>query len=474
MKSFRKTKIVCTIGPSSWDYKTLKELARTGMDVARLNMSHGTQEEKFRQIKDIRQIAQEIGKQIMVFADLQGPKLRLGSIEGEYICERGKEINLTLNPVNDSELPMQFDLSPYVKKGQRIFLNDGLVELKVIEVLGKTIRTEAQNHGVVTSHKGVNVPDTLVREGVFTQKDEEDAIFALKAGVDYLALSFVQTAHDLKRAKELIAQYNPKTKIIVKIEKKEAINNLEAIIRESDAVMVARGDLAIETDNTMVPILQLRILQMARQLNRPVIVATQMLESMIENPRPTRAEVSDVANAVIDQADAVMLSAESASGKYPVEAVETMRNIITEIERHPEQKNYININWSEKLSQHDLDMKAIASSACYLTDRMGAKAIVAGTASGKTVRLVSSFRPNVKIVAIAHDQTTVNQLNLVWGVEPILVKPTVNFNTFTDHIMDALRERHSFVKGDKIVFVTGMAAGVSGTTNTIKIATYIK
>lgn len=472
MHNFRKTKIVCTIGPASWDYKSLKALIQAGMNVARMNMSHGAHEEKLEQIRHIRNLAQDLKKTVTVFADLQGPKLRLGKIDGVRRIEKGEKLSLTLNPVDYSELPMQFDLSPFVKKGQRIFLNDGLVELVVQEVSGKTIKTVAKNSGAVSSNKGVNVPDTHVREGVFTQKDEEDAIFALKAGVDFLALSFVQTAADLKRAKELIKKYNPQTKIIVKIEKAEAIENLVAILKEADAVMVARGDLAIETSNTQVPILQLQIIKTARQMNRPVIVATQMLESMIENPRPTRAEVSDVANAVLYQADAVMLSAESASGKYPIEAVETMRNIILEVEQHSDQKHYVKIDWEFSTSDDEHILKAISSSACSLGYRIGAKAIVAGTATGKTVRVISSFRPDSKIFGIAHDQITCNQLNLAWGVDPVLVRSTANFNTFVDHIMDALKERHAFTKGDKIVFVTGLTAGVSGTTNTIKIATY--
>lgn len=472
MNLFRKTKIVCTIGPSSWDFETLKKLAQEGMDVVRFNMSHGTHEEKLQQLKYVRQIAKELDKPITVFADLQGPKLRLGTIDGEKSIQKGEQINLTLNPVNDSELPMQFDLSPFVKKGQRIFLNDGLVELQVDEVAGKLIKTTAQNNGVVSSNKGVNVPDTIVREGVFTQKDEEDAIFALEAGVDYLALSFVQNADDLNPARELIKKYNPKTKIIVKIEKKEAIKNLESIIAATDAVMVARGDLAIETSNVEIPALQLKMIHLSRQMHKPVIVATQMLESMTQNPRPTRAEVSDVAGAVQDQADAVMLSAESASGKYPVETVSTMRRIIEEFENHKDLKNYIKINWEGETDDINLNLKAIASSACSLSYRVKANSIVVGTASGKAACLVSSFRPDARIIAVTHDQITCNQLNMVWGVEAIVVKPSTNFNTFIDHIMESLKDSHSFEKGDKIVFVVGSAAGVSGTTNTIKIATF--
>jgi pyruvate kinase len=234
--------------------------------------------------------------------------------------------------------------------------------------------------------------------------------------------------------------------------------------------MVARGDLAIETDNTTVPIVQQKIIKLARQLQKPVIVATQMLESMTENPRPTRAEVSDVATAVMDQADCVMLSAESASGKYPIEAVSTMNHVIETVEANPEQKHYIKINW-EKVMASDLSLYGIAASACSLAFRIGAKAIVVGTATGRTAQIISAFRPDTQIVAVTHDELTRNQLNLVWGVKPVIVKPTTNFNTFVEHIFSELDDLHEFKKGDKLVIVTGLTAGVSGTTNTIKIAT---
>ena len=467
---FKNTKIVCTIGPASWDRATLEKLAKAGMDVVRLNMSHGAHEEKAEQIRYVRSIAKEIGKNLMVFADLQGPKLRLGKIDGLRPIKKGERIDLVLQENHFHELPMQFDLSPFMKKGQRIYLNDGLVELTVNDVVGKTIRTTAQNDGVVSTNKGVNVPDTLLKGAAFTQKDHDDAVFALENNVDYIAQSFVQTVEDLKPLKELIKKHNPRVKVIVKIEKNEAVDNLEEILRATDAVMVARGDLAIETDNTTVPIVQQKIIKLARQLQKPVIVATQMLESMTENPRPTRAEVSDVANAVMDQADCVMLSAESASGKYPVEAVQTMDHVIRTVEAHPEQKHYIQINW-ETIMKQDMSLYGIAASACSLAYRIGAKAIVVGTATGRTAQIVSAFRPNCKIIAITHDDLTQNQLNLVWGVESVIVKPTTNFNTFIEHIFDEIDSLREFKKGDQVVIVTGLTAGVSGTTNTIKIAT---
>lgn len=466
---FRKTKIVCTIGPASWDYEVMKKMAREGMDVVRLNMSHGTQDEKAKQIKLVRQISDELGKPIAIFADLQGPKLRLGTIDGIRYITSGEIIKITVGPKDETQIPIQFDLTPFIKPGERMFLNDGLIEVKITGIQGKTILTKALNSGTISSNKGVNVPDTDLKDASFTPKDASDAIFALKQGADYIALSFVQTAKDIEPVKKLIEEYNPKVKIIVKIEKKKAIANLEEIMKKASVIMVARGDLAIETENAQVPIYQERIINLCRQYQKPVIIATQMLESMVENPRPTRAEVSDVANAVLDQVDAVMLSAESASGKYPVQAVETMKNIIHSVESQPDYHHSINIHW-EKLSREELSLMAIAASATSLGLRVGAKAIVTGTATGKTAKITAAFRPNVKIIAVTHDIQTRNQLSLVWGVEPAIVKPSANFNIFLDHILSEIAQGHNLKKGNKVVVVTGTTAGVAGTTNTIKVA----
>lgn len=469
LKLFRKTKIVCTIGPASWDYPVMRKLARAGMDVVRLNMSHGSQDEKSRQIKYARQISEELNKPIAIFADLQGPKLRLGMIDGIKQITTGQVIKISITP-KDDELPIQFDLSPYVKKGDRLFLNDGLIAVMVNEVSGKTLIGRALNSGVISSNKGINVPDSNLGPDSFTPKDEADTIFALEHGVDYIALSFVQTVEDIKPVRKLVEKYNPKVKIIVKVEKKEAIDNIEEIVKATDVIMVARGDLAIETNNAQVPIFQERIINLCRQYQKPVIIATQMLESMTENPRPTRAEISDVANAVLDQVDAVMLSAESASGKYPVEAVETMMNVIQSVESHPDYHHSIKIHW-ETLDKRHLEFMAIAASSASLGERLEAKAIVTGTATGNTAKTTSAFRPAAKIIAVTHDEQTKNQLALVWGVEPIVVRPTINFNLFFDHVMDEISQGHGLKEGDKVVIVIGTTAGVSGTTNTIKVAT---
>lgn len=458
------------MGPSSWNFAVMKKLAQSGMDVVRLNMSHGTHEEKITQIENTRKISKLLNKPIGVFADLQGPKLRLGTIDGIRVLKSGDLIKLSSEPRDTTEIPMQFDLSPFIKPKHRLFLNDGLIRIKVLKIDGKTVTGKVLNSGAISSNKGVNVPDTSLGSAGFTKKDHDDAVFALKAGVDYLAVSFVQTAEDLEPVKKLIEQYNPKVKIIAKIEKKEAISNLDSIVREASVIMVARGDLAIETNNAQVPIYQEKIINLCRQYRKPVIVATQMLESMTENPRPTRAEVSDVANAVLDQVDAVMLSAESASGKYPVEAVETMRNIINSVESHPDYHHSIKIEW-KYLRNEDLSFMAIADSAASLGERIKAKAIVAGTATGKTAKIASAFRPKATIIAVTHDEQTKNQLSLVWGVDPLIVSSSGTFNLFYEHVMEKVSSGHNLKKGDKVVIVIGTTAGVTGTTNTIKVAT---
>lgn len=469
LHTYKKTKIVCTIGPASLHPTMLKKLVEAGMDVARLNMSHGKHDEKSEQIKVLRALSKEFNRPIGVFADLQGPKLRLGTIEGTIEIKKGQTIKLSITPQAD-ELPMQFDLAPFVKKDQRIFLNDGLVALNVKEVSGKSITTTALNDGWVSSNKGVNVPDTILTGASFTPKDKADAEFALQENVDYIALSFVQTANDVTSVRKMIEKSGKKIKIIVKIEKPAAVTNLEAIIKETDAVMVARGDLAIETSAAEVPIIQQKIIRLSRQYQKPVIVATQMLESMTENPRPTRAEASDVANAVLDQADAVMLSAESASGKYPVEAVTVMKEIIQEVERNPEYHTKISVDWNT-IPKHEVSSNAIDAAAALLSSKIESPVIAVGTVTGKTANILSSFRPDAKIIAVTHDIQTYNQLALVWGVSSYILKPIASYKDFVYSIVGLITERKLAKKGDPVVIITGSTIGTPGFTDTIKIAT---
>lgn len=464
---FTNTKIVCTLGPASSKKETIAEMIQGGMDIARLNFSHGSHSEKAEKIAWIRDLAAQYNKPVAIIGDLQGPKLRLGSFHGTKLITKGDEITLSIGE-GEVDLPLQMDLAPFLKKGQRVFLNDGLIELVVTAVSDAVITTQAQNTGSVTEHKGINIPDSQLSGDVFTQKDTEDALFALEHDVDFLALSFIQRQEDVAPARSLIQKLNKKTKIIVKIEKQDAIKNLASIIQVSDGVIIARGDLGIETKAAELPIVQQKIIILARQQQKPVIVATQMLESMIDNPRPTRAEVSDVASAVLSQSDAVMLSAESASGRHPIEAVVTMRDIISSVEQNPDFNHYIKINW-ETISQEELSFNAIASTAAALAHRIHAPIIVVATATGRSAKLLSSFRPDAHIIAVTHDKKTYRELCLLWGVTPIIIEPTKQSDTFWNAIHDAIMKYGFAPRGSKIVMVGGSVVGVSGATDTIKI-----
>lgn len=465
----KRTKIVATIGPASASEEMLRELIKAGVNIIRLNFSHGTHDERKVQINLIRKVSQELGKHTGIMADLQGPKLRLGSFDGIMEIRKGQTITISTEPENN-EVPIQFDLTPFVLKGERIFINDGLVEFKILDILGKKIKIQALNNGVISSNKGVNIPDTELKSAGFTKKDIIDAEFIMTQDVDYIALSFVQSAKDLDQLKEMIKKASSKAKIIAKIEKKSAIDNLEEIIKEADGVMVARGDLGIETKASEVPLVQEKIINLARKFQKPVIVATQMLESMIFNPRPTRAETSDVANAVLSQVDAVMLSAETANGKYPLEAVSTMREIILSVENHPEYKSNIQTNWLD-IPKHSLLVSAVTFSAAQVAQKSNARFIVVTSASGKTARVLSSFRPEASIIAITHDERTTNQLQLLWGIQSLIIKPTKSYNLFWERIIKNLKERKLGTKGDNIVIISGSLVGVSGKIDTIKTVT---
>ncbi len=465
---FNRTKILCTIGPASQEYDTLASMVDAGMDGARLNFSHGDYEDKADKIKKIKKLSKELKRPVAIVADLQGPKLRLGKIEEKKEFQTGDTISFSIKPKND-EIPIQFDLSKYLKAGDRIYLNDGLLEVTVTSIKDKTINTVAKNSGWISSHKGINIPDTEVDNKAFTQKDKEDAQFALEHKVDYLAISFVQRASDLDAVKEMIKKYNPQTKIIAKIERSIAIANIREIIAASDMVMIARGDLALETSAAEVPIFQQKIIRLARENQTPVIVATHMLESMVNNPRPTRAEAGDVANAVINQVDTVMLSAESAVGSYPVRAVKIMNDIIRTTEANPEYKNYIKVNW-QNIKETDLQFNAITSSAASLSYRIGSQLLAVATASGRTARIISSFRPNASIVGITHDQVIQNQLALIWGVVPLIVEPEKSADLFWQKIIDTIKLKKLASNGQQIILVSGSTLiGVSGATDTIKV-----
>lgn len=461
----KKTKIVATIGPASQNEKILKQLFNAGVNVTRLNFSHGNLEQKREAIALIRDVAKKTNQHIAILADLPGPKLRLGEIDGIFQIKKGMVITFGLN--SDATLPIQYDFTKEVKAGQRMFLNDGLIELTILSASKGVVTAKAINNGWVTSRKGINLPETILEGAAFTKEDREAAAFAIDQKVEFIALSFVQSAKDIQLLRTLLKEKKSKTHIIAKIEKPSAVENIAEIIHAADGVMVARGDLAIETSPAQVPLIQQKIITLARQEQKPVIVATQMLESMIENPRPTRAEASDVANAVISQVDAVMLSAESASGKYPVEAVTIMSEIIEAVEADAEFRRYIKINW-EKLNLDDIHFNAIAASSASLAYRLKAPLIGIGTVTGRTAQLLSSFRPNSLIAAMTHDEYIGRQLMLCWGVYPVVLSEDAQSEHFGQTMLQALRSQKLAKKGETAVLIWGSKIGVAGTTNTIR------
>ena len=465
--SFRHSKIVCTIGPASREPRILKRLLEAGMDVARLNFSHGSHAEHLECIQTLRSTAQKLRKTIAILADLQGPKIRTGALAGgvPVVLRAGQKLTITTarilgdsTRVNTTFLPLPKE----VHRGDRILLSDGLIELRVESVRGREVNCQVVNGGALGEHKGINLPGVQLRVPALTAKDRADLSFALAQGVDYIAVSFVRRPEDVLLAKSLIRRAKKDTPVIAKLEKPEAIENLEGILRVADGVMVARGDLGVEMNPERVPVVQKNIIARAREFRRPVITATQMLESMTENPRPTRAEASDVANAIFDGSDAVMLSAETASGKYPVEAVSMMARIIGEAEASITE-------FPRPATQEKLKVaETVAELVCHASRELHLKWIVVFTHSGFTARLISRYRPLVPIAAFAPEPGTRRRMALSWGVAPLEIANLRKVEQLAE-ISEKLLLRENMVrKGDVIAIVAGTPMGVRGTTNFMK------
>lgn len=451
----KHTKIICTIGPASEDPKIITQLIKAGMNIARLNMSHGTHAWHEKTVNNIRATAKKLGVHVGILADLQGPKIRLGKLDAPVTLEAGKTVVLTTDIDEDDRtkiqgtLPVAYEyLHQEVKPGSTILIDDGKVELRVTSVRGKSLVAEVVIGGPVSSNKGLNLPHTTTRIAAITDKDKEDIAFAIKHEVDFIALSFVRTADDIASLRKLLPAKKPAIHIIAKIEQHEAITNFDAILEASDAIMVARGDLALESDASQVPIVQKEIIAKSRRACKPVIVATQMLDSMERNPRPTRAEISDVANAVIDHTDAVMLSGETAGGKFPVRTVETMAKIIEETEKSP----YDNVSVAAALETAVTRTHTIAALATLSATLTEAKALIGFTFSGNVARILAHFRQDVPMVIGAGSERVANQLALVWGINHVLViekTPSAQtmFNTVTNHAIKILKLK----KGSMVV-----------------------
>ena len=472
-KAMLRTKIVCTIGPSTSSAQMLRGLIAAGMDVARLNLSHGDRDEHCATIARIRDVSSEVGKPVAILVDLRGPKLRIGEVGSEGILlEAGKTVVLTTRAVSagDHAIPVQYpDLPRHLQPGERILLDDGLLELKVVGTSVADIECEVVTGGVLKSNKGMNLPQASVDIPVISERDEEDLRIMVEEQVDWIALSFVRSAEEMLRLRELIEQHGAAglpTPVVAKIEKPEAVDNIDAIIAASDAIMVARGDLGVEASPEAVPMMQKMIVRKCNEVGKPVITATQMLDSMIRNPRPTRAEASDVANAILDGTDAVMLSGETAIGRYPEETVRTMAKII----EHTEERMDLRILRDRPHSTEPLKIaEAVSHAACATARELGAVAIMTPTVSGYTARMVAKYRPSVPIVAVTPSPRVQRQLGLYWGVHPLL---SVRADNTDDTIASAIRvavENGFVLSGEVAVITGGTPAGTPGTTNMIKV-----
>ncbi len=459
---FKRTKIIATVGPATDSYEKVLALIKAGANGLRLNFSHGDHEEHGQRIKWIRQAAKDCGKPVAIIQDLQGPKLRLGDFEGVIPVQPGQ--NLTFQYKADYErsgnLPTQFDVSNKVKRGDRLYLYDGKVKTIITSVADGVVHARAENEGILIKRKGINLPDTDFAGDTITKKDKKDLAFGSTQDIDYVAQSFVQTAADIRNMRKQMMNLGVKAKIIVKFETKAAVDNIEAIVQESDVIMVARGDLAVEAPAESVPIVQRQLVGLGIKYAKPTIIATQMLFSMTEVPEPTRAEISDVATAVLIGADCVMLSDETANGKYPIEAVETMKRVIL----YTQNNTPLNVIYPEQpLPTRQV---AICEAIISLADDVQAKAIVAETKSGATALQIAALRPKRPIIAVTSEARVAQQLAVVYGTKSY-VRP--DSKLAATKLTNWLQKNKVLKTGDMIVTATGKYPGVVGTTDTIKV-----
>ncbi|HEY4411587.1 MAG TPA: pyruvate kinase [Gaiellaceae bacterium] len=462
----RRTKIVATLGPASESPERLRALIAAGMDAARLNLSHGTHAEHAERAERVRAIAAEVGRPVALIGDLQGPKLRVGHLDEPVLLTRGEKIVVCAeDSATDGELPVApAVIGDVLKPGHDVLIDDGLVRLRVDSVEAGRASCAVVVGGRITSHKGVNLPGVPLPIPSITRKDAADLEFALELGVDFVALSFVRSAADIRDLRALIEQAGSRAHIIAKIEKAEAVDVLDDVLTETDAVMVARGDLGVEIGPALVPLLQKRIILKALERGKPVITATQMLETMVHSAEPTRAEASDVANAVLDGTSAVMLSGETAVGDYPVEAVSYMDRIARAVEPSMGYRHEI-----PEADQNPTIGGAMSNAACDIAEALRAAAILVPTFSGRTASAVARLRPRRPIVALTHMDWAVRQLALEWGVTPILIDEQPDVEKLWDASIQAAREAGFIESGDRVVITAGTAVNIPGSTNVIKV-----
>lgn len=461
---FKRTKIIATVGPATDSYESILALIKAGANAIRLNFSHGTYEERTQQIKWIRKAAIEYGKPVAIIMDLQGPKIRLGDFEGVIPVQKGQNLLFKLGAEYETDgiIPTQYDLSKKVKRGERLYLFDGKVKTTVTSVINDVVHARAENDGVLIKRKGINLPDTDFAGDTITEKDKKDLAYGSSQDIDYVAQSFVQTPRDIHNLRTIMVGLSMNAKLIVKFETKAALEHIEQIVQEADVVMVARGDLAVEALPEAVPIVQRQLVGLGLKYAKPTIVATQMLYSMTENPEPTRAEVSDIATAVLIGADAVMLSDETANGKYPLESVETMKRVILYTQANTPLKAVYPHDEKEPVGRQS----AICSAIINLADQVKAKAIVAETKSGATALQIASRRPDRPIIAVTSDVRVAQQLAIVYGTKSYVRKDELMQATM---LTNWLRDKKILHAGDMVVTASGHHPGVVGTTDTIKV-----
>lgn len=468
----KKTKIVCTIGPASESPEVLGQLIKNGMNVARLNFSHGSHEEHLEKIKTIKRLRRKLNVPLGLMLDTKGPEIRIGTFEEkEYFLKPDDIFTLTTRDIvgNKNIVSVSYEGLPNdVEKGSIISIDDGLIQLEVIEIKdGTEIVCRVQNNGVISNHKGVNLPGRVTNLPAITPKDVDDIKFGIENGIDMIAASFIRKKEDIYDIRKVLEDHGGEDILILsKIESQEGVDNVDEIIEASDGIMVARGDLGVEIRTELIPLVQKEIIRKCNKAAKPVITATQMLDSMQRNPRPTRAETTDVANAIIDGTDCVMLSGETAAGKYPVEAVKTMRDICITTE--------LSDDFEENIYQTEIDRKitttnAISKSTCTIASQLKAKAIITCTASGSTAKAVSKFRPRTNIIACTIDEKVARRLSVSWGVYPVIVEKAHETDELIERaIVGALKENY-VQEGDLTVLTAGIPLGVSGTSNLIKV-----
>lgn len=470
----RRTKIVCTLGPSSNSKEKIDELVRNGMNMARLNFSHGTHEQHKQVIEYLNEIADKHDVSLPILADLQGPKIRVGEMkDGGCEVSMGDYLTLTTEPIEGTadKVPVDYEgLVDDAETGNKLLIDDGLLELKVVKKNEHTLTAQVMVGGLLKSRKGLNMPDVDISMASLTEKDISDLELAVSEGVDYIGMSFVRSANDVQEVTSRVRAMDSNASVIAKIEKPEAVSVIDDIIEHSGGIMVARGDLGIEIAPERVPMVQKEIIDQCRKAGKPVITATQMLDSMIENPRATRAESSDVANAVLDGTDAVMLSGETAAGEYPMESIRTMDKICRSVENNTSEI-YSSISYRKPEWKDKQIVESLAYSCVSLAKNVDARAICTITHSGSTARRIAKFRPEVPIIAFTENEEVRLQLGLVWGVRPVMIEEVYDTDRSVKLMEDYLSEHGLVNGGERVIIATGMPVAKRGRTNMVKVST---